>query len=183
MCFGTSALSITSFLLELMICSAMGQIRSQQWLEWRANLDSLHGRLHQTQLVIQVQFCFNYDLSKRIARYDEMKCLAEFEAFFGERTDFQWEGLSTLGVLQNHVNGQSLYVYLKQLHFLWIQSAKVYQSGYVHIHTHTQSMDINGFWCQFPLTSMIKITSFKDMDCFSLLESGAHSQNLVHKPY
>jgi hypothetical protein len=31
-----------------------------------------------------------------------------------------------LGVLQNHVNGQSLYVYLKQLHFLWIQSAKVY---------------------------------------------------------
>jgi hypothetical protein len=31
-----------------------------------------------------------------------------------------------LGVLQNHVNVQSLYVYLKQLHFLWIQSAKVY---------------------------------------------------------
>ena len=136
MCFGTSALSITSFLLELMICSAMGQIRSQHWLEWRAILDSLHGRLHQTQLVIQVQFCFNYDLSKRIVRYDEMKCLAEFEAIFGERTDFQWEGLSTLGVLQNHVNGQSLYVYLKQLHFLWIQSA---------VHIITYAYTINGY--------------------------------------
>lgn len=50
-----------------------------------------------------------YDLSRRVLHYlqDDLHCLAEFDSFFGERSNFQHEGFNTLNCIQNlHVLGK-----------------------------------------------------------------------------
>lgn len=75
-----------------------------------------------------------YDLSKRIFRYlDELKCLKTFEFFFGERADFQWEGLSQLSILQNmHTLGKIASAFLTQTYPVEL-CAVVFMEGCCHL--------------------------------------------------